>query len=272
MSAGDAERGAAAAGGAGRADGGQRLPGGDEILDQQLGYEVARYLFGPAAERRRRVSDDPQIGRAAELLAPGDHAERAAGPGERGPPPALTDPRRGRRTAPRTGRCCRAPAGWPAPSTASASASRPGAPVISSRRGIPSARSSHSTAFSNGRSGTAGTSSTTSIERPPTTSAARTTACTARPAGPAATPACCSRRPGRRSAPPSGSPGPEWCWGCRPRPMRPSMMTASPGGSVKRMASLSGPAWTSVPRLSALSIMGLSITCTKSAVRLVSER
>jgi carboxyl-terminal processing protease len=42
--------------------------GGTKILDQQLSYEVARYVFGAAAERRRRVSDDPQIGRAAELL------------------------------------------------------------------------------------------------------------------------------------------------------------------------------------------------------------
>jgi hypothetical protein len=50
------------------------------------------------------------------------------------------------------------------------------------------------------------------------------------------------------------------------------MITASPDGSVKRMASLSGPACTSVPRLSALSIMGLSMICTKSAVRLESER
>jgi hypothetical protein len=42
--------------------------GGMKVLDQQLSYEVARYVFGPAAERRRRVSDDPQIGRAVELL------------------------------------------------------------------------------------------------------------------------------------------------------------------------------------------------------------
>jgi hypothetical protein len=41
---------------------------GTRVLDQQLGYEVARYVFGPAAERRRRAGDDPQIGRAAELL------------------------------------------------------------------------------------------------------------------------------------------------------------------------------------------------------------
>jgi carboxyl-terminal processing protease len=41
---------------------------GSTILSQQLSYEVARYRFGQAAERRRRVTDDPQIGRAAELL------------------------------------------------------------------------------------------------------------------------------------------------------------------------------------------------------------
>ncbi len=42
--------------------------GGERIVDQQLGYEVARYTFGPAAERRRRVADDRQIGRAVALL------------------------------------------------------------------------------------------------------------------------------------------------------------------------------------------------------------
>ncbi len=42
--------------------------GGATVLNQQLGYEVARYRFGTMAERRRRVGDDPQIGRAAELL------------------------------------------------------------------------------------------------------------------------------------------------------------------------------------------------------------
>jgi hypothetical protein len=35
---------------------------------------------------------------------------------------------------------------------------------------------------------------------------------------------------------------------------------ASPGGSLNRMASLAGPDWVSVPLLSALSIIGLSIT------------
>jgi carboxyl-terminal processing protease len=42
--------------------------GGVKIVEQQLGYEVARYAFGPAAERRRRVADDPQIGEAVELV------------------------------------------------------------------------------------------------------------------------------------------------------------------------------------------------------------
>jgi carboxyl-terminal processing protease len=42
--------------------------GGEHIVEQQLGYEVARYVFGPAAERRRRVGDDRQIGQAVALL------------------------------------------------------------------------------------------------------------------------------------------------------------------------------------------------------------
>src|SRR6185312_10349215 len=42
--------------------------GGEQIVDQQLGYELARYVFGPAAERRRRAQDDRQIGEAAALL------------------------------------------------------------------------------------------------------------------------------------------------------------------------------------------------------------
>jgi carboxyl-terminal processing protease len=42
--------------------------GGETILGQQLGYELARYIFGAPAERRRRVSDDRQIGQAVALL------------------------------------------------------------------------------------------------------------------------------------------------------------------------------------------------------------
>jgi hypothetical protein len=37
-------------------------------VDEQLGYEIARYTFGPAAERRRRAVGDPQIQRAIELV------------------------------------------------------------------------------------------------------------------------------------------------------------------------------------------------------------
>jgi carboxyl-terminal processing protease len=52
---------------------GLRLPdstyrGGLTIVREQLGYELSRYIFGPAAERRRRVSDDRQINQAVALL------------------------------------------------------------------------------------------------------------------------------------------------------------------------------------------------------------
>jgi carboxyl-terminal processing protease len=42
--------------------------GGARIVDEQLGYEIARYTFGPSAERRRRAADDGQIQRAMELV------------------------------------------------------------------------------------------------------------------------------------------------------------------------------------------------------------
>lgn len=48
--------------------------GGATILDQQLGYEIARYAFGPSAERRRRVDEDRQVSRAVAL------AQRASTP------------------------------------------------------------------------------------------------------------------------------------------------------------------------------------------------
>ena len=50
--------------------------GGERIVDAQLGYEVARYVFGPVAERRRRVAEDEQIRRAAALLR-GSRSPRA---------------------------------------------------------------------------------------------------------------------------------------------------------------------------------------------------
>jgi hypothetical protein len=37
-------------------------------VEAQLGYEVARYVFGPAAERRRRVTEDAQVQQALTLL------------------------------------------------------------------------------------------------------------------------------------------------------------------------------------------------------------
>jgi hypothetical protein len=42
--------------------------GATRIVDEQLGYEIARYTFGPVAERRRRAASDLQIQRAIELV------------------------------------------------------------------------------------------------------------------------------------------------------------------------------------------------------------
>jgi hypothetical protein len=42
--------------------------GGEELVGEQLGYEVARYVFGPAAERRRRVVADAEVQQAVALL------------------------------------------------------------------------------------------------------------------------------------------------------------------------------------------------------------
>jgi len=41
---------------------------GASLLDQQLGYEIARYVFGRPAEFRRRAADDPQVQTAITLL------------------------------------------------------------------------------------------------------------------------------------------------------------------------------------------------------------
>ena len=41
---------------------------GGRLVDQQLGYEIARYVFGRPAEFRRRAADDPQMQTALELL------------------------------------------------------------------------------------------------------------------------------------------------------------------------------------------------------------
>ncbi len=42
--------------------------GGERLVAAQLGYEVARYVFGPAAERERRVVEDAQVQHALALL------------------------------------------------------------------------------------------------------------------------------------------------------------------------------------------------------------
>ncbi len=42
--------------------------GGERVVATQLGYEVARYLFGLAAERERRVVEDVQVQEAVALL------------------------------------------------------------------------------------------------------------------------------------------------------------------------------------------------------------
>ena len=44
------------------------VQGADRLIDQQLGYEIARYLFGLTAERRRRLGDDDQVREAVALL------------------------------------------------------------------------------------------------------------------------------------------------------------------------------------------------------------
>ncbi len=42
--------------------------GSGQLIDQQIGYDVARYLFGRPAEFRRRAVDDPQLQAAFALL------------------------------------------------------------------------------------------------------------------------------------------------------------------------------------------------------------
>jgi hypothetical protein len=42
--------------------------GAGTLIDEQLGYEVARYVFGRPAEFRRRAANDPQMQTAMGLL------------------------------------------------------------------------------------------------------------------------------------------------------------------------------------------------------------
>ena len=43
------------------------VAGARQLLQQELGYEAARYVFGRSAEFRRRMADDPQVKRALTL-------------------------------------------------------------------------------------------------------------------------------------------------------------------------------------------------------------
>lgn len=45
-----------------------QLAGGTTLMNDQLAYEVSRYVFGRQAEIRRRSTDDPQVRAAIELL------------------------------------------------------------------------------------------------------------------------------------------------------------------------------------------------------------
>lgn len=58
--------------------------GGASLVESQLGYDVARYVFGRPAEFRRRAADDPQLQSALKLLrkaqSPKQLLELAAAP------------------------------------------------------------------------------------------------------------------------------------------------------------------------------------------------
>jgi hypothetical protein len=43
------------------------IGGARTLIQQELGYEAARYVFGRSAEFRRRVADDQQVKRALAL-------------------------------------------------------------------------------------------------------------------------------------------------------------------------------------------------------------
>jgi hypothetical protein len=42
--------------------------GGSRVVGQELGYEIARYLFGSDAEHRRRAAEDSQVLQAIALV------------------------------------------------------------------------------------------------------------------------------------------------------------------------------------------------------------
>jgi carboxyl-terminal processing protease len=46
----------------------EQFRGAAALIDQQFAYEVQRYVFGRESESRRRISDDPQVQKALDLL------------------------------------------------------------------------------------------------------------------------------------------------------------------------------------------------------------
>jgi hypothetical protein len=46
----------------------ETLSGGWSAIDQELGYEIQRYVFGRESESLRRLSADPQVAAALDLL------------------------------------------------------------------------------------------------------------------------------------------------------------------------------------------------------------
>lgn len=66
----------------------EQVSGGSRILDEQLSYEIARYVFNRAAELRRRTTDDAQVRAALALFRNGSTqaallAQVAGGPSGR---------------------------------------------------------------------------------------------------------------------------------------------------------------------------------------------
>jgi len=62
--------------------------GAAQLIDEQLGYEIARYVFGRPAEFRRRAKDDRQMQTALGLLRQAESPKELLGLATTGRPPA----------------------------------------------------------------------------------------------------------------------------------------------------------------------------------------
>ena len=62
--------------------------GGAATVDRQLGYMIARYVFGRSAEFRRIAADDEQVQEALSLLAKASTTEALISLGDRPVVPA----------------------------------------------------------------------------------------------------------------------------------------------------------------------------------------